>query len=105
MYSSCQIENQNKLCQKTFSVRGSGIGKLRSHEINKLSSIWVERREGKSLFSKDENNKINLKASKYIFTVVKEIQKAEIIQKQFSVSGSGKPEKSNLCLVKIKTIK
>lgn len=37
-------------------------------------------KDGQSQFSKDENNRTNLKASKYVFTDDEEIQKAEIIQ-------------------------
>ena len=68
-----------KLCQKTFSVSGSGAGQVRSHTISKLHTSRLKEREGKLKFSKDKDGILELKAAKISYTVEVEILKAKII--------------------------
>ena len=69
-----------KVCQKTFSICGSGIGQVRSHANSKLHIARKKETEGQSHFSKDSDNTLRLKGNLIRLTDDELVRKSEIIR-------------------------
>lgn len=69
-----------KLCQKTFSISGSGLGQVKSHSNSQLHLSREKESEGQSHFSKDSDNTLTLKGPLIRLTDDELVRKAEIIR-------------------------